>query len=317
MTIYTGSVFEVKTKGMAVYTQTVDVCLDHTKGHSKDMIDRHISEASPDELIPNQIEQCITSNSIDIDKNSVIADKVLHVDPYLSMHDKYKAKLGKKTLSSEAIKRIIPTTYATKMVISTNKKGYTVKNPPFGSDYGIEVLAERPAAKYLRDYIEPIDKHNSITIDRLTEKNMLSTPLSKKGREARHLFKTAAQSVFLAIDKLEKNLLDKCKVGLIERIFGSEEYGQKTKAKKIVENAFRNIKKDIETKKHNIIFEINYWKAKLELELIDVLEHELIKVGVIPGPFIEKLLQEIDQTISVDLKNELGYDFEQKQSPKI
>ena len=147
--IYTGSVFEVQTVGGAVYTQTIDVCLDHVLGHSKDQINRRISSTvAPDEIIPKQIEQCVTSAWVDLSVNSMIGDKVLHADPIRSMHYNYNATLGGKTLNEDAKKRIVSSDFP-QMSIMDNDSGYKVLNPPFGADYYIEVLAERPAGKYL------------------------------------------------------------------------------------------------------------------------------------------------------------------------
>ena len=88
--ISTGSNFEVRTQGGACYTQTIDVCLDHAYGHSHQLMRRRIlKEADPDEFIPHQIEQCVTSNSIDLKGISIIANKVLHADTANSMHGTY------------------------------------------------------------------------------------------------------------------------------------------------------------------------------------------------------------------------------------
>ena len=153
-----------------------------------------------------------------------------------------------------------------------------------------------------------MEKRCSTAEFRLIEK-ISPISFSEKEKEALHLFKTATQSVSLAIDKLEKSLLNKCKVGFFEGLFKSEEYGQKMEAKKIVENAFKYIKAAIKEQKHNIVFGINEWTT----QLMD----DLIATGGINSPFIKKLAVEINNAINVDLKNELGYDFEQSNSQKI
>lgn len=147
--INTGSVFEVTTAGGATYTQAVDVCLDHALGHSKALIERKIlADASPDELIPEQIEQCVTSNWIDLHSKSTIASVVLHADPVRSMHEYHQHALGKRLITADGLERVKSSKY-TLMDIDSSKMGYEIVNPPFGSNCTVDILLERPAAKHL------------------------------------------------------------------------------------------------------------------------------------------------------------------------
>lgn len=159
-TISTGSVFELTTQGGAMYTQAIDVCLDHLLGHSKALISRRIlNEAEPDEVFPEQVEQCITSNWIDVHDESVISDTILHADPVRSMAIDYKASVGSKTLSDEAISRVKNTEFPS-MEINKIPTGYNLIDPPFGSNCTIEVLQERPAGKYTKELKRSISEHN-------------------------------------------------------------------------------------------------------------------------------------------------------------
>ena len=133
-TISTGSVFEVTTQGGARYTQAIDVCLDHALGHSKALMERRIlSDAAPDEIFPEQVEQCVTSNWIDVISASTISDKVLHADPIRSMYFDHHAHLGSRMLTAEAKHRIIPKEFSS-MAIVESETGYQLINPPFGSN---------------------------------------------------------------------------------------------------------------------------------------------------------------------------------------
>lgn len=116
--ISTGSVFEVKTQGGACYTQAIDICLDHALQHSKELIIRRILE-NGDEILPNQIEHCISSNSIELYNESIISDYCVHIDPSTSMQV-YGAQLDLKTLTDEAKTRITPNEYPQTKIVEKN-----------------------------------------------------------------------------------------------------------------------------------------------------------------------------------------------------
>ena len=59
----------------------------------------------------------------------------------------YRSEQGKSSMNSDAMQRVIPAGYLT--TLSKDERGYRVLGPPFGSDYTIELMAERPAAKYI------------------------------------------------------------------------------------------------------------------------------------------------------------------------
>ncbi|CAL7963914.1 hypothetical protein GAMM_60099 [Gammaproteobacteria bacterium] len=159
--INTGGVFKVKTSGGAVYIQLIDICLDHAFGHSKEVVERNFfgKATNMNETIPEQIEQCVTSNWIDIESPFIIATTVLHADPVRSMCDFYNFPPGKLYISQDTMKRIVPSKYKSMLINETNT-GYKIEKPPFGSDLIIEVLSERPAAKYIPNFHEIIKKHN-------------------------------------------------------------------------------------------------------------------------------------------------------------
>lgn len=304
--VYTGSVFEVQTVGGAVYTQAIDVCLDHAFGHSKDQIERRILDnAAPDEIIPTQIEQCITSASIEIDRKSVVSDKVLHADPIYSMIDSYKEKAGEKTLDNDAKKRTIPSEFP-QMLIEGNAGGYAISNPPFGSNYVVEVLAERPAAKYLPFYQEPLKKHNSSVIERqLFASRQHDLSDEEKSAQRLSLGNTTAERISFRLMELKSNMLEQCRPSLWERIFKTEEYRQKIEAKQIINNSFDFMTDTIETQGNSAVLLMNPWKKDLDFRL------KIIGSSSTHNPFKQSLSAEINQSININLKKDLNCDFEQ------
>lgn len=304
--VYTGSVFEVRTAGGAVYTQAIDVCLDHALGHSKEQIERRILDnAAPDEIIPTQIEQCVTSNWIDVDRKSVVSDKVLHADPVRSMLDYYNEKPGEKTLDNDAKKRTIPTGFP-QMMISNNAGGYVVSNPPFGSNYVVEVLAERPAAKYLPFYQAPLAKHNFSVIERqLIASRQRDLSDEEKSAQRLSLGNTTAERVSFRMEKLKDNMLEQCRPSLWERIFKTEEYRQKIEAKQIINNSFDVMADAIKTQGNSSVLLMNPWKKDLAFRL------RAIGSSSANNSFKQSLNAEINQSININLKKDLGCDFEQ------
>lgn len=158
--IYTGSMIEITTFGGAKYLQAFDICNDLVFGHSQQQLERLLlNKDTINRLIPSQFEHCVSSYSINILPDKIIANNVLHVDPNVDMHKKKKFTFGKKIFDQDWITSIISNNnYATK--IWDTRTGYYIDNPPFGRNYFIEVLAERPATKPANKYIKAIHAYN-------------------------------------------------------------------------------------------------------------------------------------------------------------
>jgi hypothetical protein len=293
-----GSVFVVTTAGGATYTQAVDVCLDHALGHSKEIMARRILEdASPDEIIPEQIEQCVTSNWIDIVADSSIATTVLHADPVRSMHEFHKAPLGKLCVSQDTLKQIKPEEF-TQMQISETKTGYKIEKPPFGSDCIVDVLSERPAAKHLPLLQASIKKHNDSALDRA---QMNAWAQSEEER----IIHVASKSDFILhrIEELERNMLNKCRPSFWQKIFRTEEYRQKIGAKSIIKRSFELMKPNFQKKSGEEIFLIEPFKKDLVFRL-----HHFIQFDA-HNPFIKSLTDEVTEIINKKLQNDLKCQF--------
>lgn len=313
--ISTGSVFEIKTEGGACYTQMIDICIDHISGHSKDQMTKRISEkAAPDEIIPNQLEQCITSNSVKLSDNSTLSTNALHADRLLSPHMDYHRPLGIKTLTENEKKQLIPSGYD-EMSLVDQPTGYTIINPAFGSDCIIEVLAERPAGNYKPALQSSIQEHNEKVLDRqLIAAKQLT--LNKADKLVQHLSRSDILSN--SIKELETNMLKKCRPSLWQRLFKTEEYRIKLEAKKIITVSFELMRESICKYGHASLFIVRAWKKDLLFRLNNL--------GSSPtgSPVQKALATDIRQAIDEKLQSELGVEFEQKEadnpaapSPKI
>ena len=184
-TVSSGSVFEVKTQGGARYTQAIDICLDHELQHSKELLVRRILE-NFDEILPSQIEHCVSSNSIDLYLDSIISDYCVHIDPSTSMQI-YGAQFGLKALTEKLMKRIIPREYP-RMKIVEKDWGYEIVNPPFGPDCYVEVFSERPAGKYIPELQSAIEQHNQeVYAKQLTALKQKYLDTKDKGNAVQHI----------------------------------------------------------------------------------------------------------------------------------
>ena len=153
-------IFEVTTQGGACYTQAVDLCSDHTSGHAKALMMRRLrNEKEPYELLPEQIEHCVSSNSVTRTHVNSISDCVIQADPLIQAHQTQDLQLGERTLTEEAITRLTSQPYSLLNIVD-DASGYKIEHPIFGSDCNIEVLAERPAARYLPKLQNELTSYN-------------------------------------------------------------------------------------------------------------------------------------------------------------
>lgn len=303
--VCTGSIFEVRTAGGAVYTQAIDVCLDHAYGHSKEQLERRIFEnAAADEVIPAQIEQCITSSWIDLYSQNIVADKVLHADPVRSMLTYYKKQPGTQTLDEDATKRITPADYP-QMSIKPNTGGYAVSNPPFGSHFIVEVLAERPAAKYLPAYQEPVMRHNTSVIERrLFASRQRDLSEEEKFAQGLSLASTTAERMLFRLVELKSHMLEQCRPNFWQRIFRTEEYRQKIEARQIINNSFAVMTNALEIQGNAAVLILNPWKKDLVFRL------GTVGSSSADDSFKQSLRAEITQSITINLKKDLNCEFE-------
>ncbi|MDR3502121.1 MAG: hypothetical protein P4L79_06010 [Legionella sp.] len=296
--ISTGSVFEVKTQGGACYTQAIDICLDHGLQHSKEQLIRRILE-NDDEILPNQIEHCISSNSIELYNDSIISDYCVHIDPSTSMQA-YGAPLGSKMLTNEAIKRIIPNEYPQTKIVE-KKWGYQVVNPPFGSDCYIEVLNERPAAKYIPELQSAVEQHNQeVQAKQLAA--LKQEYLGSKGKVVQHIEQN--NHLIHRMDELEKRMLKRCKPNVLQELLKTDEYKHKLEAKDVVSRCIKLMKDAINDKGNASLLLVRAWKKDFNGQI------DAITPFGVQSSFKKALKKELREVIDNKLSKDLGCNFE-------
>ncbi len=295
--VSTGSVFEVKTYGGARYTQAIDICLDHGLQHSKELLIRRIME-NADEVLPSQIEHCVSSNSIELYNDSIISDYCVHIDPSISMQS-YGAQFGTTVLSSKMMKCILPKEYP-QMKIFEKKWGYQVENPPFGSDCYIEVLKERPAAKYVPELQAAIEQHNQ----EVQAKQLATLKQEYLGSKAKVVQHIEQSNYFMQqIEELEKSMLKRCKPNLLQELLKTEEYKYKLEAKDIVSSCIKLMKDAIHDKGNLSVFLVRAWKKDFTGQI------DALTPFSIQSSLKKALKKELDDAID-KLSKDLGCNFE-------
>lgn len=165
--IPTGSLFEFVTQGGARCIQAIDICRDHVMQHSLVLFLRRIvSETFSNDLIYDQIEHCITSNSISACKESTISTRALRVDPRRDSTYTHPSSAGQLLLPAASLNEMLSKSYPYMNVLE-RANGYDIKNPPFGSNFSIDVLEERSAMRCRGIYETGIGRHNHRIRERL------------------------------------------------------------------------------------------------------------------------------------------------------
>ncbi|MBI2786760.1 MAG: hypothetical protein HYX60_10870, partial [Legionella longbeachae] len=198
----------------------------------------------------------------------------------------------------EKLEQIKPSNY-NNMQIRDSKTGYKVINPPFGSNYEVEVLLERPAAKYCSPLQQSVQDHNKKVIDRLQSNSWTQN-------HSYQLFYHAMKSkhIFSRFEELERNLLNKCRPNFLQGLFETQEHRQKLEAKRIIEQTFAVIKPEFRKESAEKLFLIDPW--------IKNLEFHLNKLSNANDSFIKGLNQEIKESIEIKLKADLQGEINSK-----
>lgn len=259
--ISTGSVFEVKSQGGARYTQCIDICLDHALAHSKNLnMRRIIGDADPDEIFPSQIEQCVSSNWIDLYSDNNLSDRVLHADPVRSMVKDYGAAV-QKSLTEGELKKLIPES-ATEMEVTETNYGFQIEDPGFGTDFVVEVLKERPAGKYKEEFKNAVNEHNSQAVDRYINSSLRDI---RKNSDSATFDKS--QSLMTHFPRLKEALLKQCKPTLWQMLFRTQEYKQKKSARKAILKSMDFLEKTIDKHGNESLFLIRPWAKELSAKI--------------------------------------------------
>lgn len=273
LTVNTGSVFEVITEGGARYTQSIDVCRDHVEGHAKSQLMRKLeSDAYDTEVIPAQIEQCVTANSVMLVMDQCIARHVLLVDPNMSMIDFYGTRPGQKAIHQEGMTRVLGG-MPSRMKVGERQAGYYVEHPPFGGSYLIDVLAERPLSTFKQSILPSVISHNK----RVLQRAELTAPIHHQETDAiekmvdLHRDHSALKGAIVQhLRSLEATMLYQCKPNLFESAFKTEGYHQKTSASCMIQSRFEHLYENIEKSDERFLFLIKPFQKDLAFRLAQV-----------------------------------------------
>ncbi len=169
-------IFECSTTSGAQFTQVIDICSDHTASRARALIARRLREADPAELLPEQVEHCITSNSVTQRETQSVSNCVIQADPNVSVHKATGLPLGEGTLTKASQADLKPEGKYSLLEVTSCDTGYEIKHPIFGSDCTIEILKERPAGTYLPKLQTDLLAHNERFCEQAAEKLAASNP---------------------------------------------------------------------------------------------------------------------------------------------
>lgn len=160
-TISMAGLFECETRGGAKFTQAIDICSDHTGAHARSLAFKRLANSKEENLMPQQVEHIITSNSVTEKSNTSVSDCVIQADPLVRVSEKRDIPAGQFTIGSEDVAALMPTEDAYGALrIEPKEDGFDIRNPIFGSDCHVEVLVERPAAHYVPMLQADLEAHN-------------------------------------------------------------------------------------------------------------------------------------------------------------
>jgi hypothetical protein len=152
MMISNDSIFVIKTKGGAQFTQAIDICLDHFYSHSKSLFELQLKKTMGI-FIPLQIDHILTSNSIVSIKSSMIGEKIVHVDPFIIKNPLQNKCITQKITINSKHK------YETKL--KQSKDQFELQNLPFGPDLTMILKPERQLNSVTSNLKFLVAEHNN------------------------------------------------------------------------------------------------------------------------------------------------------------
>lgn len=303
--IYSGGVFELSTAGGALFTQTVGVCLDHVAGHvKKALVTKLMSKQFVDQLIPEQIEQCVISNTTALEESNCIATTVLHVDPQLSMVKDYGAIQGQGMLSGEDI-RNLEKTIGIDTRLHKIDSGYRIEQPPFAGTLVVDLLAERPLARFESDFQQQVVEHNDKALRRFAiqygshNDGEASTYLSSFLLNPDEL----KEKLVAALHRCQARLLEHTEPGFFESFFMTEQWLDKEEATIVLIDSFTQLLDDISHSTTAFLFLIKPWQSELNREI------SLLGIADKPSDLQRALSSTLDEFVEGELSNLLEISF--------
>lgn len=287
MTISYNSVFPVTTLGGAEYTQAVDICLDNYFKRSKRLLKQQINSDKDKESthISNQIDQILSSNTINNRESAKISDTIVHIDSDLCK--KVPTTIADDFVHADEIKKAFKNKYQSCSVQKCTF-GFEVENPGFGSDFLIVPQAERHLASYKGELRKKVEEHNKNVLE-----NTIDTILSMSQCEYEEFNKITSESnqFALKIADLYKTLYRLCRPIFFEETLQPESYKMKLKIKALIESSESTFLLD----KQNDVLYLEKIKTMLAClcKEFDRIESQT------PSKFIEKLKTIIKESEAV------------------
>jgi len=268
--ISNNNIFRVSTAGGCQYLQIIDICIDHTLAFSKHRLKKilEIDILNNHDMIPNQVDQLITSNCIRTNIDSLIAEKAFNINPkrYIPLQ-KEKDFIKPIHFSDNPIIKIYP-----KMSIHKTKHGaFIVNNPPFGCSYTVIATEERSLSGFNKDFKNLVEVRNNKVRKYILKSSLEQTPL---------FFNYYSDKTMNRLKKLLSDMMERCKPNNMEKLFKPESYYFKLKIIDYIDQSFDDIF-SLKTKDHAFFMHhINILLSALKIELEHMSKyptHDLIK----------------------------------------
>lgn len=154
-------VFTVRTKGGAEYVQAIEICLAHNLGHAKYLFEQKLKLTAKQDtqLIPEQVDHVVTSNSTPTEKCYGLAKCITHIDSLLTRTAQFHSRLHEDIFVNDDMLHNWRHNYNALNVVNASAQ-CTIENPPFGSDLHLIVTQSHALTSFNTEFADSISAHN-------------------------------------------------------------------------------------------------------------------------------------------------------------
>lgn len=199
------NVVKCKTIGRAEFSTIVEICMDHYEGEGKKSFYRNIKEmkkVNPHAVMPKQISQVVTSESISFYPQQAIAKQIVRVDPRPDFKEHFsRTKKMPIKLSANLIENIperFKKEYCWTALECKDTEIY-VNNPPFGPNTVMQTFPSYP--------LEVFDMNAKKMMDELEAKIENIHPDSVVISDGAKMTQNLSLAKELALTELDKMLM--------------------------------------------------------------------------------------------------------------
>jgi len=290
--ISNNTIFPITTKGGAQYTQAVDICLDHHYKHSKMLVKDIIGKTTTTAVVPDKVDHILTSNYIEIEKNSMVSTNIVHIDPVCTR--RLVSHISDDKISTVNLQAAKKNKYP-QMSIKKMKGGFLVENPPFGSNYIVNAREERKLEGFSSDLKPLVNQYNEAVKNHAVDSYLMAANLNMVKYNA---CINKSCEPFDKLCNLYDYLLKKSKPTFLEILFKSTICNTKHTIRNILKNS-RQIMFSLNKDPANLIHHIDVLLDDLKLQV----EH--VDYGM-KSSFIRNLSSEIDKAHRVSNDNQVS-----------